>query len=164
MAVATTEVNPYRSYAPSYARTQSDNPQIKRLEQKVHQLVLRLQREEKRICCGPNADVIADLRSELEETICQRDQLYQRVIQLTHALRASDELLGSSNSFIAGLRNRQAEERSLFVTGGMGFGGAAAAAAFFSLGPVPTIVMIASGTLGGIFLGEIGFKKAQILK
>ena len=131
------------------------------MNHKIRQLTLRLQREQNRGCCGNNVNVIEDLRSELEETTIQRDLLCQRVVEMTHVLRTSDEQLEKSNARLQKskealnqVHQQQAIDRRTYYTAGLGFGAGAGSAVLLSLSSIPTIAAIAVGTITGIFLSE----------
>lgn len=144
MTATATEVRAHQVYAPQYAKTQCEDPQVRRLEQKVSQLVLRLQKEENRFCCGPNADVMGDLKTELAYTIGQRDRLYREVVALNAALAESN-----AQRILA-----QTAASDTAKNFGVGFGCAAVGAIYFGLNAAWTTVAVAVGGVTGVFVSD----------
>ena len=129
---------PSSSRYQNYRSTESDDPYIQQLEQKVSQLILRIQEEEKKEHINDKM-LIASMKTELDFVIAQRDRLYQRVIELSAVMKKSQEIMDAHAAKIK--------------SGSVGFGIGAAISVCCSLSPELTVASIAAGTVAGICVG-----------
>src|SRR3990167_10600433 len=81
----------YENYQP----VQVDNPQILSLQHRVNGLMQRLRAEEG-LLSGCDTLTISDLKDELDFTIGQRNNLLNRVLELSVAIRDANEAVRAS--------------------------------------------------------------------
>lgn len=140
---AIVEMRPYQTYVP----THSEDPYVHSLEQRVSALMQKLQtaectlnQQDKNTVTNLNEEVY-DLRNKLDFYIDQRDKLYEKVIQLTDALKQADKVANNHCKKVA-------------VGGGLGFGGGWGVAHYFCWSPDWMAVSILTGLVSGIFIAK----------
>lgn len=137
------EMRPYQTYV----STNSEDPHIHSLEQRVSALMQKLQTAE----CTLNqkdkntitniSEEVSDLRDKLDFYIGQRDELYEKVVQLTEALNKADAIA-----------NKHCKK--LAVSGGLGFGSGWGVAHYFCWSPDWMAISILTGVVAGVFIAK----------
>lgn len=140
---AKVEMRPYQTYVP----TQSEDLHVHSLEQRVSELMQKLQtaecilnQKDKNTVTNLNEEV-SDLRNKLDFYIGQRDKLYEKVIQLTEALKEADNVANNHCKKVIG-------------GGALGFGSGWGVAHYFCWSPDYMAASILTGAVIGIFIAK----------
>lgn len=152
MAIETSGFRLYQTYIPSG----SSNPQIQNLEQRIEEMLKRLNAEANRWFGQPDVNILNLLKNELDFTIEERNKLYQRLTRFEELISRADMQISQLNETIEKTKiygeTRLHNER---VGGGIGFGLGGLGAIWYGLGAVGTFISSGVGALAGVLIGGL---------
>lgn len=160
-APAVTERKPFVKLADqSGPLTDFDELRIKELDRKIERLVQKLQK----VWNGwgeQGAETLEEIRTELNRTIRERDELRDRVDKLEYErdfglmlVQTADTSLNESATKHDEQKKALEDELNRVKLGGLGYGIAAFAGCYFGLSPEMMAVALAAGAIGATVLGD----------